>query len=469
MPIEGDVTSAVNAFLRWPRAQGPHASTVKRLHTAWLDGRTVDSSTLASELKIETASVRKIIERVKTIDIPAFRDDRAHAGLQWWNIGTLPTGRQYTLQVEKTPRNRVARPVKPLLVDLALAKMHQDFGLSTCNNIEHLNSHRQASLGLIHAILKNASSLDRGKKLPIDERIHVGRVRIPTLHADNHEAALNDRDEDREMWVDPLNRLQDFSVRHKITVRCSANKMGPLAVLKRLQRQGICMEIRHDLPSGRMDVLSLSEDADVDFAIVPDAAFVLSASRLAENYRTLFPITREQQAVLYKPDGPSRRPGGRELYVYEDSSADVGLELITRFRNNLSAIDANSSLFLIEQAKLHRTVVWIGILEELIHKARAMRDGDAIIAWEPLASGLQRSDSSLVRGSPHVHYFSLASHDQWRVNGDALKLPDRHEDFKRVFLYEWKLCCAYPEIAEEVVREDQELVSDFAGAAGLRG
>ena len=468
MPIEGDVTSAVKAFLRWPRARGPHAGVVERLHNAWLDDRTVDSSTLADELKIAPTSVRKLVERIKSTHIPAFREDHAHAGFQRWSIGNLPTGRQYRLLVENTPHRRIARSVKPLLVDLAVAKMRKDLSLSTCNNIEHLNFHRQASRGLIDAILKSAYSWGRDGKLPIDDRIHVGRVRIPTLHADNCEAALNDRDNDREMWVEPLRRMQDFTVRHKITVRCSANKMGPLAVLKRLQRQGVCMEIRHDLPSGRLDVLSLSEDADVDFAIVPDAAFVLSGSRLAASYRTLFPITREQQAVLYKPDGPSRRQGSRELYVYEDSSADVGLELITRFRDNLSAIDANSNPLVDAQAKLQRKVVWIGILEELVKNAREMRDGDAIIAWEPLASGLQRSDDSLVRGLQHVHYFSFASHDQWRVNGDSLNLFDRQEDLKKVFLYEWKLCCEYPEIAEEIVRQDHDLVNDFAGAAGLR-
>jgi hypothetical protein len=164
--------------------------------------------------------------------------------------------------------------------------------------------------------------------------------------------------------------------------------------------------------------------------------------RGALNYRRVMPIHAYRQTLLKAP-GLAR---GRscKLLVYRDSSAEE--QLIGR-----AGIPASAAPEMIAS------------FETLVANVEKLSPGDMVIAWEPLASGLE-STHKFRRLAEYRLWVSLFCHKRWQRGA----LRNLKNQFKEMFIREWIFCRRNREWAIECLRVELKALEFFTVGSGLR-
>ena len=104
----------------------------------------------------------------------------------------------------------------------------------------------------------------------------------------------------------------------------------------------------------------------------------------------------------------------------------------------------------------------IGSLRKLITEARDLAPGDMVIAWEPLASGLEWNHS-LQRVAEYRCWVSLFCHKRWHQR----TLRKLRAQFEQLFASEWTYCRANRAWAAQCLALDPWALRFFAAASAL--
>jgi hypothetical protein len=233
-----------------------------------------------------------------------------------------------------------------------------------------------------------------------------------------------------------------YSETKPIVVNVGSYSPACTAVLQSLRRR-YGLQLRSDVEdlSGRQQVLRLFSDAEPDFVFTPHAPFLLVGDHGALDYRRLTPIYSYGQTVLQAP-GPAKGRKQR-LFVYRGGSPDE--QLIARVGIPPSA-----------EPEI------VSSLAALLEEAQNLLAGDMLLAWEPLASGLQ-AKHSLSRHEEYRLWISLYCHKRWQRGAlRALKTQ-----FKQLFVSEWCFCRSHCEWAIECLDVEFEALEFFTAGSGL--
>jgi DNA-binding winged helix-turn-helix (wHTH) protein len=215
-----------------------------------------------------------------------------------------------------------------------------------------------------------------------------------------------------------------------------------ISVLQSMRRR-YGLEVRGDSEdlSGRQQILRLDHDDEADFFLAPHAPFLLVGEHRALDYRWMTPVHAYEQIVLRAP-GPVRRRR-RKLLVYKGGSPEEQL---------MSRVGIPSSA----------ETEMVGSLEKLLTKVEELSPGDMVIAWEPLASGLE-SKHEFRRLAEFRCWLSLYCHKRWQRGA----LRTLKNQFSQLFIGEWIHCRKNPEWAVECLAVELRALEFFAAGSGL--
>lgn len=227
-----------------------------------------------------------------------------------------------------------------------------------------------------------------------------------------------------------------------VVVNVGAYSPACISVLQSLRRR-YGLELRSDFEglSGRQQILRLSHDDRADFLLAPHAPFLLVGDHRALDYRWMSPIHAYDQ-LLFRMPGPARGRR-RRLLIYKGGSPEE--QLIARVDIPRSA---------------HAEMVHS--LASLIANVPDLDPGDMVIAWEPLASGLE-SKHQLRRCAEFRCWVSLYCHKRWQ-RGALRALKDQ---FRQLFTSEWIYCRTNPEWATECLAVELRALEFFVAGSGL--
>jgi hypothetical protein len=182
-------------------------------------------------------------------------------------------------------------------------------------------------------------------------------------------------------------------------------------------------------------------DDEADFLLAPHAPVLLVGDRHALDYRWVTPVHEYQQVIL-RTSGVARGRK-RRLLVYRGGSPEE--QMITRLGIPASAEPE-----------------MVGSLERLVAIVPELDPGDMVIAWEPLASGLE-SRHRLTRVAEYRCWVSLYCHKRWQRGAlRALKLQ-----FARMFASEWIYCRSNLAWSTECLAVELRALELFAAGSGL--
>jgi DNA-binding winged helix-turn-helix (wHTH) protein len=237
--------------------------------------------------------------------------------------------------------------------------------------------------------------------------------------------------------------LLQFSRTNHLAVNVGAYAPACLAVLQSLRRRfGLETRAIFEDLTGRQQVLRLFHDDEADFLFAPHAPLLLMGDHGALDYRWLTPVHAYEQVLLQVPGaGRGRR---RKLLVYKGGSPEE--QLLAGTGIPPSAVPA-----------------WVASLESLVAWVPALDPGDMVLAWEPLASGLQ-SKHRLSSLSRFRLWQSLYCHKRWQ-RGALRALKDQ---FRRLFASEWIYCRSNPQWAIECLAMELRVLEFFTAGSGLR-
>jgi hypothetical protein len=215
-----------------------------------------------------------------------------------------------------------------------------------------------------------------------------------------------------------------------------------IAVLQSLRRR-YGLEVHIDLAdlSGRQQILRLAYDDDADFVLAPHAPFLLVGDGRALNYRWMMPVHAYEQTVLRAPG--SARGRRRKLLVYKGGSPEEQL---------MAGVAIPSPA----------EPEMIGSLDKLLEAVRGLSAGDMVIAWEPLAAGLE-SKHELTRLASFTCWLSLYCHKRWHRGA----MQSLRNQFRQLFIAEWIHCRNHRDWALECLAMQFEAVELFSASSGL--
>ncbi len=105
---------------------------------------------------------------------------------------------------------------------------------------------------------------------------------------------------------------------------------------------------------------------------------------------------------------------------------------------------------------------FVASLERLVAAVPELDPGDMVIAWEPLATGLE-SRHRLTRLASFQLWVSLYCHRRWQ-RGALRVLKDQ---FTRLFASEWIYCWSHREWALECLGVELDALEFFTAGSGL--
>jgi Transcriptional regulatory protein, C terminal len=215
-----------------------------------------------------------------------------------------------------------------------------------------------------------------------------------------------------------------------------------IAVLQSLRRR-FGLETRTDFQalSGRQQVLQLHNEEGTDFLFAPHVPVLLVGDRGTLDYRRLTPVHSYEQVLLQKNGSAKGRK--RRLLVYKGGYPEE--QLLARAAIPVSA-----------EPEL------VGSLEKLLEKAQDLAPGDMVIAWQPLASGLE-SKNTFTRHGEYRCWVSLYCHKRWQ-RGALRTLKDQ---FLRLFASEWAYCRWNTDWAIECLGIEPTALESFTAGSGL--
>jgi DNA-binding winged helix-turn-helix (wHTH) protein len=230
--------------------------------------------------------------------------------------------------------------------------------------------------------------------------------------------------------------------RSPILVNVGSYAPACIAVLQSLRRR-FGLDVRADFQdlTGRQQILRLHHDDEADFLLAPHAPFLLVGDYRALFYRWMTPVHGYEQALLQMPGTP--RGGRTRLLVYRDGSPEEQVMAG-------AGIPASAAPELVSG------------LEKLLAAVAELDPGDLVIAWEPLASGLE-SRHGLTRVVQFKLWVSLYCHKRWQ-RGALRRLRDQ---FVRLFSSEWSYCLRHREWALECLAVELKALAFFTAGSGL--
>jgi DNA-binding winged helix-turn-helix (wHTH) protein len=236
--------------------------------------------------------------------------------------------------------------------------------------------------------------------------------------------------------------LIEYSRNAPLVIDVGAYSAACLAVLQSL-RQRYGLETRTDFESltGRQQVLRLHHTDAADFLFAPHVPVLLVGDYGALDYRRITPVHSYEQVLLRKA-GLARGKKHR-LLVYKGGYPEE--QMLAR----ISIPDSAEPEM-------------VSSLERLIEKVDALAPGDMVIAWQPLASGLE-SKSTFTRLGDYRCWVSLYCHKRWH-RGTLRTLKDQ---FQQLFASEWAHCRWHKAWAIECLGMEPTALESFAAGSGL--
>jgi DNA-binding winged helix-turn-helix (wHTH) protein len=236
--------------------------------------------------------------------------------------------------------------------------------------------------------------------------------------------------------------IVEYSRTTPITVNVGSYSPACIAVLCSLRRRyGLDMRGDSEGLSGRQQVLRLIHNDDADFLLAPHAPFLLVGDHRSLHYQWVTPVHEYEQSVLRVPGAVRGRK--RKLLVYKGGSPEE--QLITRVGIPPSAEPE-----------------MVNSLEKLIARVPELAAGDMVIAWEPLASGLE-SKHQLKRTAEFRCWVSLYCHKRWQ-RGAQRTLKNQ---FTQLFVGEWIHCRRNRDWAMDCLASELSALEFFAASSGL--
>jgi len=234
-----------------------------------------------------------------------------------------------------------------------------------------------------------------------------------------------------------------YSRQTPVIVNVGSYTPACISVFQSLRRR-FGLEVRADSGdlSGKQQVLRLAYDDEADFVLAPHGPVLLVGDYGALDYRWMTPVHAYEQVVLRAPGRARGRK--RKLLVYKGGSPEE--QLIAR-----AGIPASAEPEM------------IGSLDRLLAAVRGLDAGDMVIAWEPLATGLE-AKHEFKRLAEFKCWLSLYCHKRWQSG--ALRPLKRQ--FKELFVSEWMYCRRSREWAIECLAVELKALEYFAASSGLR-
>ena len=316
---------------------------------------------------------------------------------------------------------------------LATAKMVDDFRGSCLHDLERL----EEAIEECHSRVRLLVSRKR-LHLPSWFAQDPGFV-PPRSRGRAPGAALNEPDAEIASRAAPL---VAYSRTSPIVVNVGAYSPACIAVLQSLRRR-YGLDVRSDFEqlSGRQQVLALRHDDEADFLFAPHGPVLLVGEDRALDYRWVTPVYTYEQIVFQAPG--TARGRKRKLLVYRGGSPEE--QLI-----------ANVGIPRSAEPEM------IGSLERLIGSVPQLSPGDMVIAWQPLASGLE-SRHRLKRVADFRCWISLYCHKRWQRGA----LRPLKSQFTELFAREWTFAMRNVEWAVECLALELRALEFFAAGSGL--
>ncbi|MEK7727668.1 MAG: hypothetical protein AAB354_04600 [candidate division KSB1 bacterium] len=259
--------------------------------------------------------------------------------------------------------------------------------------------------------------------------------------------SLSGADVSNEIFTQCISRLADHCRSHgPIRIGCPAICCAPIAIFRDLQERfadsvGLQFMVFCDEINGRTFFESLRTTCNLDFAVGPLEAFVLSDPERKLPLRVIGPLFGEQQRIFVST---IKRTGVRSgVWVFSRSSAKfqyhVGIG-VPRSAQELGIDDARQIPDLVE----------------------SIPPGDMIVTWDPLSSVLdRRKDFAVVHHSEYTVHFMLLGH---RSIFSKHRFPV--QDFLTVLLTEWRRRQRTQDGLVNILRRDHRYMKAFALGTG---
>ena len=403
--------------------------------------RPVPAKTLLKELWHPGANPSNVAKQVRSLRV-AMGDERSGTYMRTLKkegyafVMPVTEGMAGT-RVEEAPLSRAgggaAAPPSKTEWRLAKEKLVSDFRGSCLHDLELLQEAIEECDSRVRLIASH-------RHLPLDDRLAHEPVLVP-----RHSVTIGP-------WPAPTGPdsgnassaadLVRYANHTPILVNVGSYAPACIAVLQSLRRR-YGLDVRSDFQdlTGRQQILRLQYDDEADFLFAPHAPFLLVGDPRARRYRWITPVHAYEQAVLRAPGTPRGRR--RKLLVYKDGSPEE--QVMAR-----AGIPASADPEIVVS------------LEKLIAHVEGLDPGDMLIAWEPLASGLE-SKHRLERIAEFRLWVSLYCHNRWRRGAlRALK-----EQFSRLFSSEWMYCRRNREWALECLGVELKALEYFTAGSGL--
>jgi DNA-binding winged helix-turn-helix (wHTH) protein len=328
-----------------------------------------------------------------------------------------------------TAANAAAAPSAGFEWSLAQEKLRKDFSGSCLHDLELLSEAVEECEARIRLLTEHRPVQPESRSS--HEPLFVPpRITWPSSPEANAEIAARAAE------------LIEYSKTAPIAVNVGSYSAACIAVMQSLSRR-FGLETRTDFQglSGRQQVLRLYNEDAADFLFAPHVPVLLVGDYGALDYRRLTPIHSYEQVLLRK-NGPAKGRK-RRLLVYKGGYPEE--QLLAR----VSIPDSAEPEM-------------VGSLEKLLEKVQGLAPGDMVIAWQPLASGLE-SKNVFTRHGEHRCWLSLYCHKRWQ-RGALRTLKDQ---FLRLFASEWAYCRWNVEWAIECLRDEPNALASFTAGSGL--
>jgi hypothetical protein len=167
----------------------------------------------------------------------------------------------------------------------------------------------------------------------------------------------------------------------------------------------------------------------------------LVGDRAALDYRRITPVHSYEQVLLRKSGLAKGRK--RRLLVYKGGYPEE--QLLARAGIPVSAEPE-----------------MVASLEKLLERVQELAPGDMVIAWQPLASGLE-SKNTFTRQGEYRCWVSLYCQKRWQ-RGALRRLK---EQFLRLFASEWAYCRWNSDWALDCLGFEPTALESFTAGSGL--
>ncbi|MET0410606.1 MAG: winged helix-turn-helix domain-containing protein [Polyangiaceae bacterium] len=314
---------------------------------------------------------------------------------------------------------------------LARDKLNKDFQGSCLHDLELLRDAIAECDGRIRMIVDRAG-------IPLEGRFPQESLFVPPRLLRGPSATPERPDPEVAARSAELLR---YAEANPIVVNVGAYSTACIAVLQSLQRRyGLCVKSDFQDLSGRQQILRLYHDDQADFLLTPHAPFLLVGDHGALDYRRLTPVYEYAQAVLTLTGRVKGRR--RRVLVYKGGSPDEQL--------------------LVHGAPASAEPEIVTSLEKLLALVDELAPGDMVIAWEPLASGLQAT-RAFERSGDYRLWISLFCHARWHEGA----LRTLQTQFKQLFASEWSFCRSNRDWAVECLGVELNALAFFSAGSGL--